>query len=330
MKLSVSYANHLLMLIKKRGDCSLTDLNIHEKILENESNLLSFSQVAPLIEALQALYPEKCVGLYTGHSQTLSSWGRAGFAILTCKTLYDAISLGMKYHRSTAMLVHLNFRFIHEDHSEIIIEKREQYGELFPFCFESTMASLLSIYTQITGRHIKLIKIDLNYNLNCEKIYEYKKYFKCPINLNCKEVKIEFELPENIDMPMFDAANSKMFLQQVIERNEEIKSDSLVSNIYSRISQGDGRFYSQSEIATELNISTSSLSKKLNKVGINYREILESTKHKIAVKHLKSSTNMKMYEIAILSGYSDISNFRKAFLRWEGIPPSDFRKAHHI
>jgi AraC-like DNA-binding protein len=131
-------------------------------------------------------------------------------------------------------------------------------------------------------------------------------------------------------MPMFDIANSKMFLQQVIERNEEIKSDSLVSDIYKSISKGDGRFYSQSEIASKLNISTSSLSKKLNKIGISYREILESTKHKIAVKNLKSSSHMKMYEIALLSGYSDISNFRKAFLRWEHITPSDFRKVHNI
>jgi AraC-like DNA-binding protein len=330
MKLSVSYANHLLMLINKRSDYSLSELNINRTILENESNLLSFGQIVPLIEKLKELYPKKCIGLYAGRSQTLSSWGRIGFAILTCKTLYDAISLSMKYHRATAMLMHLKLKLINDDYSEVTIEKINDYDMLLPFCFESTIASLLSIYTQITGKYIKIIKIELNYNLDNESLSEYERYFKCPVNLNCKEIKIQFKLPENTDMPMFDIANSKMFLQQVIERNEEIKSDSLVSDIYKSISKGDGRFYSQSEIASKLNISTSSLSKKLNKIGISYREILESTKHKIAIKNLKSSPHMKMYEIALLSGYSDISNFRKAFLRWEHITPSDFRKVHNI
>lgn len=330
MKLSVSYANHLLMLINKKGDYSPSELHIDETFLENESNLLSFGQIVPLIEKLKELHPKKCIGLYAGHSQTLSSWGRIGFAILTCKTLYDAISLSMKYHRATAMLVHLKLKLISEDYSEVTIEKIDDYGMLLPFCVESTIASLLSIYTQITGKYIKIIKIELNYDLDNESLSEYERYFKCPVKLNCKEIKIQFKLPENSNMPMFDAANSKMFLQQVIERNEEIKSDSLVSDIYQRISKGDGRFYSQSEIASQLNISTSSLSKRLSKIGISYREILESTKHRIAVKNLKSLPHMKMYEIALLSGYSDISNFRKAFLRWEGMPPSDFRKIHNI
>jgi AraC-like DNA-binding protein len=330
MKLSVSYANHLLMLINKKCDYSPSELHIDETFLENESNLLSFGQIVPLIEKLKELHPKKCIGLYAGHSQTLSSWGRIGFAILTCKTLYDAISLSMKYHRATAMLVHLNLKLISEDYSEVTIGKIDDYGMLLPFCVESTIASLLSIYTQITDKYIKIIKIELNYDLDNESLSEYERYFKCPVKLNCKEIKIQFKLPENSNMPMFDVANSKMFLQQVIERNEEIKSDSLVSDIYQRISKGNGRFYSQSEIASQLNISTSSLSKRLSKIGISYREILESTKHRIAVKNLKSLPHMKMYEIALLSGYSDISNFRKAFLRWEGMPPSDFRKIHNI
>jgi AraC-like DNA-binding protein len=332
MKLSVSYANHLLMLIRKRGDYSLEDLNldINETVLENESNLLCYSQIVPLIKKLQDLYPNKCAGIYAGHNQTLSSWGRAGFAILTCKTLYDAISLGMKYHRATAMLVHLDFKFIQNNHSEVTIEKLDSNEALLPFCFESTIASLLSIYTQLTGNSIDLLKIDLEYNLDNSSKLEYQNYFECPVKLNCKETRVHFALPKNTNMPMFDAANSKMFLQQVIERNNEIKSDSLASQVLQLTSKGDGRFYSQSEMASELSISTSCLAKKLNKAGTSYREILESSKQSIAIKHLKTSPSMKMYEIAILSGYSDISNFRKAFLRWEGMAPSDYRKSHNI
>ncbi len=330
MKISVSYANHLWALIRKRGEFTHEELffNVDESILENESNLLNFSQILPLIEKLKALYPQKCVGLYVGHSQTLSTWGRAGFAILTRKTLYDAISVGLKYQRATVMLVNLKYKFIDNRHSEVLIKAIPGNEDSLAFCFESTLASLLSIYTQLTNQTINVLSIDVGYELSTQSIAEYNNYFACEINLNCKETVVHFELPENTNMAMFDIANSKMFLQQLIERNDEIKSDNLIYNIKSKISRGDGKFYSQTQISDEFNMSTSLLSKRLSELDISYRELLDAAKQKVAIKHLTSSHQMKMFEVAFLSGYSDLSNFRKAFLRWQGMSPSDFKKIH--
>ena len=330
MKISVSYANHVLTLIRKRGEFSLASLNIDESLLENEGNLLSFEKTHPLIEKLKDLYPNKCIGLYAGHSQTLSVWGRSGFAIMTSKTLYDAIALGLKYHRSTGMLVSLKFNLIKPSHSEIIVSAINNNEDYFQFCFESTIASLLSIYTQLSQDRIEIIKIDLGYNLNKKTKNEYNRYFNCEININCPKTSIHFKLPKNIDLALFDPANSKMFLQQLIERDEGIKSDNLVFTINKKISKGFGKFLSQTQMARELNISTSLLSKRLEEQKINYRGLLASAKEDIATKHLETSHNLKMYEIAELSGYSDLSNFRKAFLRWKGIAPSDYRKMHKI
>lgn len=330
MKISVSYANHLITLIRKQGEFSLTHLNINfdEAVLENESNLLSFTEIQPLIEKLKELYPNQCIGLYVGHRQTLSTWGRAGFAIMTSKTLYDAISVGLKYHRSTAMLVNIRCNFMDTEHSEVLFTPIENHEEFFQFCFESTASSLLSIYTQLSKERIEILNVDISYEISDKKKNEYEKYFNCSINSNCSVTAVHFKLPKNIDMALFDQANSKMFLQQLIEREEEIKSDNLVYIIKNKISKGSGQFLSQSQMATELNISTSLLAKRLDEEKISYREILASEKEKIATKHLKTSHNMKLYEVAFLSGYSDLSSFRKAFLRWKGISPSDFKKRH--
>ena len=162
MKLTVSYANHLISLLRDKGDFSLKDLNlgIDEAILENESNLLDFSQVTPLIKKVIELYNDQCAGLYAGHSQTLSSWGIAGFAIMTRRTLYDAIALGLKYYKATPMLLKFNCNHIKNGTSKLSIKSHDTEQAEFAFCFESTIASLLSIYQQLTGKSINIISID--------------------------------------------------------------------------------------------------------------------------------------------------------------------------
>ncbi len=326
MKYPVNIANHVLKLIKEKSDVKQVDIGISDSFLKNESSLLNCGQMLPLIQKFQKIYSRGGAGLYFGKSQTFSTWGRLGYTIMTSETLYDAVNIALKYQKTMARFVDININPINERQSEIKISPLLNDKNLWPFCIESTLASMLSMYSQLTKDNLKLIKIDFAYEVGDYSLSKYEEFFECELNFNCHTTKAYIETPKNKKLGMFDIANFNMFLDKLIERNNEVNSDDLVSNIKNIINKGDGKFSSQSQIAKELNISTSLLSKRLSKIGINYREILESVKQKIAVKRLKENKPIKMYEIALLTGYSDISNFRKAFLRWEGITPSDYRR----
>ena len=58
--------------------------------------------------------------------------------------------------------------------------------------------------------------------------------------------------------------------------------------------------------------------------GTTFREVLEDVRHRLAVEHLKIR-RLSLEEIAATLGYTDFANFRRAFKRWEAVPPSVYR-----
>jgi AraC-like DNA-binding protein len=81
----------------------------------------------------------------------------------------------------------------------------------------------------------------------------------------------------------------------------------------------------QDTIASRLYRSTSTLQRQLSAEGTSYRDILETTRRGLAEKYLREGGHTQA-EIAYMVGFSDQSNFARAFKRWTGVSPGEFRK----
>jgi AraC-like DNA-binding protein len=82
----------------------------------------------------------------------------------------------------------------------------------------------------------------------------------------------------------------------------------------------------QDTVAARLYRSRSTLQRQLGAEGTSYRQILESTRQSLAEKYLRSD-DYTQAEIAFMLGFTDQSNFARAFKRWTGLSPGEFRKA---
>jgi AraC-like DNA-binding protein len=58
--------------------------------------------------------------------------------------------------------------------------------------------------------------------------------------------------------------------------------------------------------------------------GTSFHDLLEDVRRTLALEHVKSG-RFTIEEIAYRLGYSDLANFRRAFRRWESVPPSAYR-----
>ena len=70
-------------------------------------------------------------------------------------------------------------------------------------------------------------------------------------------------------------------------------------------------------------MSESAFQKKLKQAGTSYQEVLDRTRNELAQHHLSSGVSVD--EVAYLLGFTDTSNFIRAFKRWTGTTPRAFR-----
>src|SRR5690606_2689872 len=80
----------------------------------------------------------------------------------------------------------------------------------------------------------------------------------------------------------------------------------------------------QEDVAQRLAMTLRTLQRRLGEAGTCYRDVLNDTRHSLALSYLRSE-QYSVGEIAFLLGFSEVSAFTRAFRRWTGTSPREWR-----
>ncbi|MNZ87647.1 Urease operon transcriptional activator [compost metagenome] len=87
-----------------------------------------------------------------------------------------------------------------------------------------------------------------------------------------------------------------------------------------------GREPDLEEVARHLQLPTWTLRRKLAEEGTQFRAILNDTRRDLAMTYIRD-TELAFGEIAYLLGFASAEAFQRAFKRWNGITPGEFRRS---
>ena len=80
----------------------------------------------------------------------------------------------------------------------------------------------------------------------------------------------------------------------------------------------------EGDIAASINLSRRSLQRKLKQQGVSFSGLLDSSRRELGLQYVRDSRH-SLNEIAYLLGFSEPGNFTRAFKRWYGKAPSQYR-----
>jgi AraC-like DNA-binding protein len=82
----------------------------------------------------------------------------------------------------------------------------------------------------------------------------------------------------------------------------------------------------QAAIARALGMSTRTLHRRLYEEGTSFVDLLDETRRELAAGYIRRS-DYSVGEVAYLLGFAETSSFNRAFRRWTGMSPSEYRRA---
>ena len=81
----------------------------------------------------------------------------------------------------------------------------------------------------------------------------------------------------------------------------------------------------EEEVAKSLNMSIRTMQRKLKVLDKSYKQIMDDTRRELAVEYVREG-DVPITTITFILGFSEPANFTRAFKRWTGQSPSEYRK----
>ena len=103
-------------------------------------------------------------------------------------------------------------------------------------------------------------------------------------------------------------------------------SDTLVQRVKSLMRKSIGDSFPQAlDVAKRVNMSVTSLHRKLSQEGSSFQKLKDETRMEAAILYL-GSPEMSTSDVAEMLGFDDPSTFNRSFKKWTGLPPGEYRK----
>ena len=288
---------------------------------------LTYQQVIVLTNNLLRLCNDPTLGLAIGDSIKINQFGMLGYAILSCANLRQALNLGLKYH----VLVDpaFNFEVCEEDDiTSIRLTSHIPIENIYYLLSDIFLANFVNLGRFLTGQDIMPNAININ-RPKPEYFEVYQSYFLgCPIHWDQPRTEIIINT-DLLDTPttLADESTAKMAESQCADILSRMgPKEGIVVKVRRILLSNPGHFPAIETVASQLATSTRTLSRSLQEVSTSYQKILDEVRKEMAIEYLKTSS-LPIEEVAALIGYNDPSNFRKAFKRWTGKPPSHYRSS---
>jgi AraC-like DNA-binding protein len=156
---------------------------------------------------------------------------------------------------------------------------------------------------------------------------EYDRFFGCPIRLGQDYNEIVLTRAElDMPLPLADPDLRAAFEQhgeQLLSRlpTAESMGSKVRKHTIAALREGD---VGMEVIAKRLHTSVATLRRRLREEGTTHSQILDDLRFELAKRYLRRP-DVAVSEIAYSLGFSHVNAFHKAFKRWTGCAPVEYR-----
>ena len=283
---------------------------------------LSFHDVARIARRALGTFPGRGLGLAAGGRVTLPALGMLGFSLMSSPTMGEAAAVGAKYHPLSGSLMDSRCRM---SGGEFVLEAVERFPEpdLLPFLCEKFFASAVAVSRALLGGQYQPLRLELSYPAPAHAA-EYRALFRCPVRFGADGNRL-YSDPAVLGrrIATHSPSSHAEALRLCDERMPPGTAD-LVEALRGWLRPRLGGTPRMAQAARELQLNERTLRRRLEAAGTSFRALHDSLRAEQA-RALLRDPRMAINDIARRLGFSEDREFRRAYKRWTGTPPSSSR-----
>lgn len=154
----------------------------------------------------------------------------------------------------------------------------------------------------------------------------YKQMFGCPVHFGCEHNQMLLS-SDALARPL-PSADTELLGHMVLLAQDRMHAmvpgivDKLERLIIPQLPYGVPEL---PQIAATLAVSVSTLKRRLQAVGTNYQTVCDRLRQRMAQAYV-CDPERAFLDVAFMLGFSDLSAFYRAFKRWTGFTPQQYRQ----
>jgi AraC-like DNA-binding protein len=288
--------------------------------------LLTTEEFFALYRGISESSGDPAIGLKLGTENRIERYDPICIAALSTRSLRSAIERLSRYkqltcpekidlvERGNECAVRFSWLLAEQGEPDVLVD----------VCF----AWILTIATRGAGRRIRPKRVEVQRPEKFRRIYEV--HFECPVRFKSAKNVLVFSKAD-MDAP-FLTYNAELLAaiapqleaeltQQMAERDLREQVKGILKGLIA------GQRPGLEDVARELRMSSRTLQRRLGEDGATFQQLTEEARRELAHHYLLHSS-LELNETAYLLGYEDANSFFRAFHKWEGTSPGQWKSSH--
>ena len=281
---------------------------------------------AALFDRAATLLGDDALGLHVGEQVRPGHYGALGFVAMNCAHLGEALEALRRYQ---ALVIDLGGVELQRGATALTLSWNPGTDGPYRQLAEFNLAGLVSFSRWMAGAQARPLRIDVMYAQPADT-REHARVLGCPVRFSqaCYRVTLPAAA---LDAPLIQPDPAMRELMQrladqqlrTLPRGEDWLAQAR-AQIARRLRQPPVEL---DAVAGSLALSSRSLQRRLQAEGLRFSQLVDEVRRELAERHLADAA-LDLTDIAFLLGYSEQTAFQRAFKRWTGTTPAQWRAQH--
>ncbi len=265
-------------------------------------------------------------GVRVGQQMIIEDYGVLGLSWRTCSRVGEIFERSERYFKLLSNT--FVWQIQNEGNISRVLLNREAHRRGMELSTEASLSATVVVLQAMSEKDILPLEVSFKHKPP-KDLTSFKVAFQCPILFNQPDYAISYKTEDlNLRTAKADASINSYLLQQVDEKTKGIKipGSKFVRDVEALITDalptGIPSIHHISELTA---MSNRTLTRRLSEAGVSYRDLIKKTQEQMAKDMLKDESK-SIGDIAFLTGFSEQSAFNRAFKKWSGLTPSEYRK----